>query len=604
MVALDKVQKKVQSIKKLYNDVSEYFEAISLKKTNIASPIDIDQEMKEIYTILNNKLLQPTIMNYNESINPKKESLSVSFEIYHLINLATHKIDNIINELGLIATNPRLTADMSDNAIKSVGDLFNNITLIYNKYQQSVTQLDIDMIHDLTKDLKLCDTTVEESHTLIKKYPFALALFAYIMQQSLDKRPDLMCVIQQKIEDVKDFILLHGVQPSKSTSKNVHKINPHMKTFGLTPIGPVKKLSELSKDAFPNSTEVLSLSKLGSIAKSKNICIVILNRIIKKPIEFRVWNLINWKYAKEFLNNPQLSSGISENIIKRFDTISFIQTDDSKSKDQWDFDVSHYGDINSEHFVIFENLGVGLFRLLSLYSDSNAIPKTFIKGGGNLDTRIARGKISEFIEYIGNKGVGNNHTRINTYHDIHEKEMLKNMFLPVKFNIDGINLNSQIVDSALLRNELSRQLSKRCYELIEKDYKNSEKIKTHKDIGQIIHDKKLSDIFNSVIISQYDSYAFKNKETDSGFPFSELLKTFLAHLQLLNRDFVRNMHDNFINTRIDIKIFEDSIRNKNIYMRKLCDDVIAQTLTKLVSNESNVYQGLIYKTNLLRLSVV
>jgi len=114
----------------------------------------------------------------------------------------------------------------------------------------------------------------------------------------------------------------------------------------------------------------------------------------------------------------------------------------------------------------------------------------------------------------------------------------------------------------------------------------------------------MSNIFNSIIIEQYDIYTFKNKENVSTFPFSETLKTFLAELSLINRNFVRGMHGKFTASKLEQKIFSEDNVSKKIYLDKLFTEIIVPVLDKLISNESNIYQSLIYKTSLLRLSVV
>ncbi len=616
---------KIKSIETLYNDISDYVENIQLKKAKIDLSIDIDHELDDMQATLA-KLLK----SFKSEQKSEQKNLEDKYKIWHLINLVGYKIGNIINELDELAANPRLTAGMTDTHIELIGNLFNNITNIYYKYQKDAAQQDVLVMHELTDNMKLCDidtaaNQLQNNVDYIKQYPFALSLFAYVMQKNLDNCPKLSDKITEMVEGVKDYILLSNGEPAKKGKKTPAKLyaqNPHIKTFGLTPHGPAKPLAELSAAVFPGMSEKLGVSKLSAVAKSKNVCIVILSRVTRKPIEFSLWKLMDWKYAKEFLQSASSDSGITQKTVERFDTIYFSGTDvqgnlkkkdlkkkESKAKakeEKWNFDIAHYGDLDkSSHITVFENMGGGLYRLFALYTDRDVF--NHVSGGGALDTKIPRDKIPEFINYVRNKGAVAQRTRTSEYHNIQERIITQNMFLPVKFNIDGINLNSQIIDSKFLRNELYLRLVKRCYELIEKDYKKAEKIKTHKDIGQIIHDKELSDIFNSIIVEQYDIYTFKNKENVSNFPFAETLKTFLSQLHVLNSHFVRNMHDNFIAMRIDNKIFDvdkESARNKNIYVRKLCEDIIKTTLEKLISNESNVYQGLIYKTSLLKLSVV
>jgi hypothetical protein len=595
------LSQKISNIQKLYDDISKYTTDIQIKKANIDLSIDIDQELDDMHKTLETL----------HKLDAKSMNLELAYKIWHLISLTVYKIDYIIDELNELSSNIRITAEMSDTHITLIGNLFNNITNIYNKHQKDATTLDTEIIDTLSKNSDMNLKNSNQNADLIKEYPFAISLFAYIMQKTLDANPSQSDKISIIVENVKDYILTTDFvkRTSKSSAKSkkppskLYSQNPHIKTFGLTPYGPAKSLSDLSGDIFPSSgkPDKLSVSKLSAMAKSKNVCIVMMNRVTRKPIEFSLWKLMDWKYAKPFLQGAFADGGINKTIVDRFETIYFTQDNSTTIKPlKWNFEIAYYGDLDkSSEFIVLENMGSGLYRLLTLYIDSTSN----YNGGGKLDTKIPRDKIPEFIEYVRAKGVINGETRSSKYHRIQEREIMKNIFLPIKFNIEGINLGSQIVDSKFLRNELYIRLVKRCHGIIEKEYKNAEKIKTHKDLGQIIHDKELSDIFNSIIVEQYDLYTFKKKENVSNFAFSETLKTFLSQLHLLNRDFIRNMHDNFVATRIDNKIFEDN-RTKNIFARKLCEDIIKTTLEKMISNESNIYQGLIYKTSLLKLSVV
>ena len=224
-------------------------------------------------------------------------------------------------------------------------------------------------------------------------------------------------------------------------------------------------------------------------------------------------------------------------------------------------------------------MGVDAYRLLNIYDRESNFYKT---GGGTYETKIHKKHLKSFIEYVTNEGITNNATRISEYHKIQEREIFKNMFLPIKFNIAGINMSSQIVDSKYLRYELHKKLTDGFNEIIKKEYKDGTLIKTNKDIGSIIHHKTLSNIFNSILIEQYDIYTFKNKENTNPFPFSETLKTFLSKISLLNRSFTRGVHGNFIEVKIDQNIFSDNTIKK-IFLNKLFNDVITRVLEKQIS---------------------
>jgi hypothetical protein len=603
---MEAVKTKLTKLHKLYNDISKYSSDITQFHTyDLDMDTDIVSELEAIPIILS-KIDKITLNKITTS--DTDDALKPLFELWHLINLAIYKIDNILNELDKItrSDSKKLTYDITKTQMCSICALYNNIIALYKRYQIDTKKLDIDVIEMVDNIVyKANDYTKEKTRTsiklfteLVKSYPFSINIYAITMQKILLKCIPLgssVCnEIIDNIESVKDFIILESVK-TKLNPKSIHKSNPPLKTYGLTPNGQSKTLPLLTKELFDQT--IKTVSGLESVAKTKKICIVLMNRVINKPIEFNLWNLIDWKYSKPFLQGE--FAGINKKTIDRFTMITFVG---DKKPQKWNFDVNYYGNIDSDYFVVIEKLGMDAYRVLNIYNRESDIYK--ISGGGRYETKIHKDHITQFISYVKNKGLVYNNTRISEYHKIHENRILKNMFLPIKFNTKSINVNSQIIDSKFLRHELRSQLSAGFSDIIKKEYRNSASVKTNKDIGNIIHHTELSNIFNSIIIEQYDIYTFKNRENVSTFPFSETLKTFLAELSLMNRSFIRGMHGKFTSLKIDKKIFSEDNITKKIYLDKLFLDIVVPVLDKLISNESNIYQSLIYKNSLLRLSVI
>ena len=223
--------------------------------------------------------------------------------------------------------------------------------------------------------------------------------------------------------------------------------------------------------------------------------------------------------------------------------------------------------------------------------------------GGGISTKIHKSNIIDFIKYVKNKGIICDATRISAYHKIQERIILKNMFLPVKFDTNKINIQSRIIDAKELRNKLLAQLTHGINNIISKEFKDGRLIRTHKDIADIIHNNILENIFSSIIIEQYKIYEYKN-ENISKFTESEIFKTFIAQINLLAASFKREMHSKYIDTKIDNNIFINDDRNKMIYINKIFIDIITFVLGKFIKDESNIYQALIYKNSLLKLTLI
>jgi hypothetical protein len=602
---MESIKQKINKLEKLYSDITKYSSEIDkFNSYEIDACMSISDELTEISSILQNinKILKSVekITDFN--------SIEQLFVLWHFINLVVYKIDTILKELDNISRSDskQLTYEITDSQMESICKLYNNITVLYNKYNTSTVKLDIDIMEILENVIQTHDkfsniSIIQNIHLFtdsVKKYPFSINLYAFIIQKILLKcipMGESVCnSIIDTVESVKDFIMLESSK-YKLNTKTTHKTNPHIKTFGLTPNRQSSNLSDLSKELFGKSTKTDSGLEL--IAKSQKICIVISHRIINKPLEFNLWNLIDWKHAKPFLQN--INAGINKKMIDRFNTLTFVNT---VKHQKWNFEIKYYGKIDSEYFTVIEKLGDDVYRLLNIYDRESDM--YMISGGGIHKTKIHKAHIAEFIEYVKNRGIINDNTRVSIYHNIQERKILKNLFLPIKFNTQSINMQSQIVDSKYLRHELRTKLTDGFNEIIKKEYKSGTLIKNTKDIGKIIHHSNMSNIFNSIIIEQYDIYTFKNKENVSTFAFSETLKTFLSTLSLLNRNFIRGLHGKFTSYSLERTIFSEDNVTKKLYLDKMFTEIIVPVLDKLISNESNVYQSLIYKNSLLNLSVV
>ena len=106
------------------------------------------------------------------------------------------------------------------------------------------------------------------------------------------------------------------------------------------------------------------------------------------------------------------------------------------------------------------------------------------------------------------------------------------------------------------------------------------------------------------MIEQYDIYAVKNKEHSSDFPFSETLQTFLSVLFTMNTDFKRLIHDFYIKYKLDKGILTESSEIKRAKLINAFKDIADQVLKKIITDERNIYQELIYKNSILRLSII
>jgi hypothetical protein len=580
------VTKKLANTKKFYSDIGEYVpQLVGLRKDiriNDIQPL-IQSSLESIVSI---DALQKKIEN-----TPEWDYL---FHIWHLIcmvDISTHRIITTLDDITL--DNEYITTRMSQTHIQSVTSMYKTIQASYYKLQKSNDIDDIAIINKFSEiiwekmnpmNTESASVNFNKIHTLVKKYIHSISLFAYITQKILEQcqSVDICDTILSKIEDIKDLVLVQGAE--KFCSKTLFKTNPHIKTFGLTPKCPTDTLLNITNKIFQQKTP---LSKLTSLSKTSKTYIIILNRIIKNPLEFSLWRLFNWDYAKDYIQSDTL--GINTKVVDRFETISYIR---NSGKPKWDFDINTFGDIESDSVVVLETLDNDAYRILTPYTDDKNL-------------KIKKNDIVTFLHYIKNKGVCNTISRVSVYHEISQRKALQNMFLPIKFNIDDIKTDSRkIIDTKYLRNEITTQLLKIFLNIVKKDYGDGAKINDNHDFSKIIHHDTIQEKFSSILIEQYDIYTFKNKENLGDFPFSETLKSFLSNVHWFNRSFIRNLHDLFIKLKIDKKVFTYDKVTKKMELYRIFNGILVDAVNQLISDDSNIYQSLIVKNKLLKLSLV
>jgi len=596
---LKNINAKITQLDKLYTKIHKHADSICRLQT-YDTDLEIDTE-KILTCIFDNEKKLEKLAKMNDTND--EDNLDKVFEEWHLIEMTVYNIDCIIDIINTLIND---IDSYVAQEIQNIHKLYNSINKQLKIYKDKTEAINIKFTGLLesyiSQDIDFSNPPIKkiDNYTeLVKKYPFSVDIYASIVQvilQGCIKIDGNFCdEITKRIESVKDYIILDGL-PSKLNTKSLHTYNPHIKTFGLTPADASKPLEILTNDLFSKS--VKSSSGLTKIADAQDVCILILNRVIDKPIEFKLWNLIDWDKSKNF-TQPELA-GVNQMTIEKYNTIQYIPIE---KRLKWDFSVEHYGKLSSEYMIVFERLALNSYRLLNLYNplkNNNDFSGKKKSGGGVLETKIHRNRISELIEFVKNSSSIQQNTRISEYHNIQENILLKNAFLDHGFDTSKININSQIIESNLLRHELFIGITKAFDELLKKEFKDGKAIKTNKDLAILIHHKKILDVFNSIIIEQYDKY---NQNNDSSFPFSEIFKSFLSYLSILSRNISRDIHSTFVATKINSSVFEEDELSKRIFIKKMFEEIIKKVLEKSINDKRNVYQSLLFKNKLLELSI-
>lgn len=566
--------------------------------------------------ILNNMQLINKILNTESLKTSKLNELDVHelFKLWDQIHYIEYLFKLILNDLEdtNIAYKKQFVNTISNKELSELDDLYSNLILYYNKYKKTSIELDEKIINEMYLIVKKLlkwespDSIKNSVNTLtdcVIKHIFSVSLYAFIMQKTimncLESTVDVCDYILDKVETVKNAVILHN-KKIKSGNHQLFQSNAHLKTFGLTAYDKSSTLDIIFKKYLSSNVNFKNIQDLEKDARSTNsylkkldICVIIINRVIKNPIEFNLWTLIDRKIAHSYIQSPNM--GITQKTIDKFNTIQFKELKGAK---KWNFNIDKYGSIDSEYFIVLENLNNELYRVMSIY---NEIYEYKTIKNSRKEVKIHKNKIMEFINYVKNKGDIPTKTRITEYNLMQEKKILKNLFLPIKFNINEIKLKSQIIESHLLRHFILTNLQKQFDEIFKKEYKNGNKIKTYKDIAELIHNKKFIDIFDSILIEQYNIYAIKNNDDKNDFNFSESMSTFLTVLFNMNTEFRRLIHDTYISTNINIKILSETDKIKHDELFDIFTEIVKNVLVKIISDERNIYQEILYKNDLLNL---
>ena len=516
-------------------------------------------------------------------------------DIKHLFDVS-HTVEYILYELETILKYIEDDFHYGNNINNtSYSKLYNTIYVRLSGYRSQNADSCDNIINSITDSLDWDKSNeinkfIQTMNEYIKKYIYAVPIYAIIIQHLINQcnskniKPCNNIFIE--VESIKNTIF-NNVTDDKYKETTLVYNNPRLSTYGLTPIDSSHTLVDIIKLIL--NCKISTIKDLQKIANSNKVCIIVLNNIIKNPIEFDFWKLISWDIAKPYIQSN--SYGLNKKFINRFTTIKFLDT----PKQKWNFKMEYYGDIKSNEFYILENIGGIYYRQLSIYNyDEN-----FNKLDNNKP--INRDRIIELITNLSTKKISTK-TRMSEYHNIHEDIIMSNMFLPVIVNTINLGIKSQVIDIVLLKYTILTTLTTTYLDIIKRDFKNGKTIKSIIDIGKIIHSDNLVNTFIDTFIKQY--YEYSNILGSDIFAHSDVFKTLLANIRLTHRIFIREMHDTYKSIPIDINIFNMDETKKLKTISSIIETIIIKVLDKIISNSNNIYQHLIYKTELMKLDLV
>ena len=109
-------------------------------------------------------------------------------------------------------------------------------------------------------------------------------------------------------------------------------------------------------------------------------------------------------------------------------------------------------------------------------------------------------------------------------------------------------------------------------------------------------------------MNEYTHYLVKNNYIydSENINISEIYISFLPVIDDLQKKFKKQLHDSFSDmyNTMDLQIFNLNDRDKEIQLGDIFSGTMKKVLNNIVTNDSNIFQSLLYKVLLFKLSLV
>lgn len=425
---------------------------------------------------------------------------------------------------------------------------------------------------------------------IIQKSPEAALLYKTVANKVLNEvsKQDIQLSfsIMELIEKSKNNIL-----SNLNNKNNVYKYKPtntFIKNFGLVSNSPLLDIQGISKLVFPKETQpATDIKELKKLCEKLNYDLVLIKKLLNRGINYNVLPLVDMNISKNFERFHKTDDGITEELIQRYSTIEYI----SETPANWEIKYEYLYELRDNKFVlILEELHHNKYCILSNKLETSEESRNYF-------TR--KNSVKEFLEFT--KTQSYQPTRVGNYNEIINKKITENMFLHVKPDIDVLKIKSQVIDPKYLRNEI--------YVLILSKFKakyEKKKSKNLYEFSKLIHDEEFEIIFRQIIMNEYIKYLFKNivvYETEN-ISMSEVYSSFLHIINLYERDFKKKMHDIFLINMPSRDIFKNTSVDKDKVLTELFEKILSDVLGMIVTNESNIFQTILYKLYIFKLSLL
>ena len=637
-------------IKYIINIISESKEFINIFNNNTVDDNTNINNIYEIIILIskviksNSFLKDKTLDNIiNQNIEQNIDKLTL-FQLYNDICIIKYCIKICINKIKLLNDklhifNKNIQSELLKK-YKIILDLYkkrkdvnksDTYLFIYNKMNILEFNNDNDIRYSYINinELNELDNLVINNFTMYKLYKDIIyKLINKLLEQDIhDTHNDNINLLLSHVEKIKNLFLnkdllydnsitldYFNLDKNKNNTKNKKPEylknninNPFIKSFGLSPISKFNSLKDITDiiikkivknngkenkiDIVKKESDLIDLVKYLNSDKSKknksNISLIVINKLIKNPIEFDISKLYDKNEIKNYKQGE--TNGINIKYISKFTTIKFKEINN-----KWNFNTTNYGSLDNNNFIILEKINKDNYRILKKYSNINIRHRTYNIFENVLDSDGIinnRNVIFGFITFILNKNIIYDNDRINIYNNMIESKIVKNMILYNKVDNFELNKSSKIIDVTLLKYDLVNKI----IQIINNLSKNKKIFKNKKDIINLMHNDMIINCFSNFLITHFLSYIsekFKNYN-NSNYYINDLLKTFIAQLLIVKTNFQKKIHDIYIEK--ESELIQLDIKS----VKSFLENIFIEVLDLLITVDDNIYLSVIYKTKLL-----
>lgn len=616
---IDLIKKYRDDAKNIANSFQSYYADLEYTGFFGMEPYLSIEISKTIKSIKEDTRISEIIEKISES-----EDFSLIFEIYSLLIsqyfsllrimqiYEKYKVD--VNKIThSYSSTSSSSSSLTINKAKIIVKKFLEISELWNTYNaelKSISLLNAIIKHISKKLEKKVLEDIKEINELYISYLekqqgyLVIDLYRFLLDNIIrnsENTPSeikITKLVNKYLEKLKTEVLdTEKIKDIGSQNKKLNVVQNIIQMHNLTPTGISKPLSQIFRELNIKKDNIEpdfdKIAKILSDSDTKKFGFIIIKALMKNPLEYNIWNLIdkNVIYKNKLFQSPD--AGLNKIVIDRFKTI--IQLENHGGKDELlIFNKSFGEDVNQNFYYILETIDNLNYRFLTLWSDSKLIPAHWFNNIDNKEFSPSR--------------------RLELYNILLNTEIEKHIQMPLaEFTV--LNREESIKDEnywKALREKIANQIVKDVVDLFDeqfidnKDNKMSVSKITNVMINPLIFKRALMHITENIELDTiHDLHNNISPEIIKQFQTELTLSYFhdLSQIQHnLEKDTTNIFYQNYH------KKIEPYLNNAPIFVKNKISEmyhaVLDEVLEKYINKHSSIYLSIQKKFYILSKTII